>query len=118
MLLARKAYKSSMRAYATHAAAEKHIFHVRKLHLGHMAKSFAMREAPSNLKDDAETKKKRVKQAEYKERKQRSTDGVSRENRVNPMKRNFNHANEFAIASATTISGGPTTRQRKKKKTH
>ncbi|ORY96299.1 P-loop containing nucleoside triphosphate hydrolase protein [Syncephalastrum racemosum] len=118
MLLARKAYKSSMRAYATHAAAEKHIFHVRKLHLGHMAKSFAMREAPSNLKDDAEMKKKRVKDAEYKERKQRSTDGVSRVNKVNPMKRNFNHANEFAIASATTISGGPTTRQRKKKKTH
>ncbi|KAF5380474.1 hypothetical protein D9615_004556 [Tricholomella constricta] len=43
---ARKAYLSHMRAYATHPAKEKHIFHIRHLHLGHLAKSFALREAP------------------------------------------------------------------------
>ncbi|GLB37575.1 putative RNA helicase [Lyophyllum shimeji] len=43
---ARKAYLSHMRAYATHPANEKHIFHIRHLHLGHLAKSFALREAP------------------------------------------------------------------------
>lgn len=35
-----------MRAYATHPSDEKHIFHVRNLHIGHLAKSFALREAP------------------------------------------------------------------------
>ena len=35
-----------MRAYATHPSDEKHIFHVRHLHIGHLAKSFALREAP------------------------------------------------------------------------
>ncbi|EJU04069.1 DEAD-domain-containing protein, partial [Dacryopinax primogenitus] len=44
--LARRAYASHIRAYATHPSEEKHIFHVRNLHLGHLAKSFALREAP------------------------------------------------------------------------
>ncbi|KAF9793294.1 P-loop containing nucleoside triphosphate hydrolase protein [Thelephora terrestris] len=44
--LARKAFTSHMRAYATHPSDEKHIFHVRHLHIGHLAKSFALREAP------------------------------------------------------------------------
>ena len=35
-----------MRAYATHPSDEKHIFHVRHLHIGHLAKSFALRDAP------------------------------------------------------------------------
>lgn len=46
-IIARKAYLSHMRAYATHPSDEKHIFHIRKLHLGHLAKAFALREAPS-----------------------------------------------------------------------
>ncbi|TRM69309.1 P-loop containing nucleoside triphosphate hydrolase protein [Schizophyllum amplum] len=45
--LARKAYLSHMRAYATHPSSEKHIFHIRHLHLGHLAKAFALREAPT-----------------------------------------------------------------------
>ncbi|KAH6914375.1 ATP-dependent RNA helicase DBP7 [Coprinopsis sp. MPI-PUGE-AT-0042] len=47
--LARKAYLSHMRAYATHPSAEKHMFHIRHLHLGHLAKSFALREAPTRV---------------------------------------------------------------------
>jgi len=38
-----------MRAYATHPADEKHIFHVKNLHTGHLAKAFALRDAPSNM---------------------------------------------------------------------
>ena len=38
-----------MRAYATHPSDEKHIFHVRHLHIGHLAKSFALREAPTAI---------------------------------------------------------------------
>ena len=45
--LARKAFRSHMRAYATHPSNEKHIFHIRHLHLGHLAKAFALREAPT-----------------------------------------------------------------------
>jgi len=47
--LARKAFASHIRAYATHPSDEKHLFHVRNLHLGHLAKSFALRDAPSNM---------------------------------------------------------------------
>jgi ATP-dependent RNA helicase DDX31/DBP7 len=55
--LARQAFIAHVRAYATHSAAEKHIFHVRFLHLGHLAKSFGLREAPSQV--SAAQKKKR-----------------------------------------------------------
>ena len=40
---------SHMRAYATHPSDEKHMFHIRHLHLGHLAKAFALREAPTAL---------------------------------------------------------------------
>ncbi|KDQ21867.1 hypothetical protein BOTBODRAFT_50409 [Botryobasidium botryosum FD-172 SS1] len=45
--LARQAFQSHMRAYATHPSDEKHIFHIRHLHTGHLAKAFALREAPT-----------------------------------------------------------------------
>ncbi|KAF9452709.1 DEAD-domain-containing protein [Macrolepiota fuliginosa MF-IS2] len=47
--LARTAFLSHMRAYATHPSGEKHIFHIRHLHLGHLAKAFALREAPKSI---------------------------------------------------------------------
>ncbi|KXN91019.1 ATP-dependent RNA helicase DBP7 [Leucoagaricus sp. SymC.cos] len=47
--LARNAFLSHMRAYATHPSSEKHIFHIRHLHLGHLAKAFALREAPKSI---------------------------------------------------------------------
>src|SRR6266702_1812979 len=47
--MARTAFASHLRAYATHPSDEKHIFHIRHLHLGHLAKSFALREAPSTV---------------------------------------------------------------------
>ncbi|KAM0750153.1 DEAD-domain-containing protein [Meredithblackwellia eburnea MCA 4105] len=45
--LARNAFASHIRAYATHPSAEKSMFNTKLLHLGHLAKSFGMREAPS-----------------------------------------------------------------------
>ncbi|ELT98171.1 hypothetical protein CAPTEDRAFT_160521 [Capitella teleta] len=47
--LAGKAYQSAIRAYAAYPAALKHIFHKRFLHLGHMAKSFALLEDPTMI---------------------------------------------------------------------
>ncbi|KAK2120510.1 ATPdependent RNA helicase, partial [Saguinus oedipus] len=49
--------QSFIRAYATYPRELKHIFHVRSLHLGHVAKSFGLRDAPRNL--SALTRKKR-----------------------------------------------------------
>ena len=46
----RKAFGSFVRAYATHPAELKPIFAVRALHLGHVAKSFALSEPPTALK--------------------------------------------------------------------
>lgn len=47
--LARKAYISHVRAYATHVATERRIFDVKALHLGHLAKAFGLRERPGNM---------------------------------------------------------------------
>ncbi|KDQ27681.1 hypothetical protein PLEOSDRAFT_1076765 [Pleurotus ostreatus PC15] len=55
--LARKAYLSHMRAYSTHPTNEKHIFHIRHLHLGHLAKSFALRDAPNAIGTQAKPTK-------------------------------------------------------------
>ncbi|KAG6833546.1 hypothetical protein H0H87_005197 [Tephrocybe sp. NHM501043] len=70
---ARKAYLSHMRAYATHPANEKHIFHIRHLHLGHLAKSFALRDAPKAVTNSQsvskQSRKARDGPAQQKERK-------------------------------------------------
>ena len=48
---AQQAFRSYIRAYATHSLDTKGIFKIQFLHLGHVAKSFALRENPSNLRD-------------------------------------------------------------------
>lgn len=47
--LAIKAYQSFIRSYATHTKSTKHIFHVKNLHLGHISKSFGLKEPPTEL---------------------------------------------------------------------
>ncbi|EFW14210.1 ATP-dependent RNA helicase dbp7 [Coccidioides posadasii str. Silveira] len=47
--MARRAYQSHIRAYATHIAAERHMFNIKDLHLGHLAKSFALRDRPAKI---------------------------------------------------------------------
>ncbi|WWC68063.1 uncharacterized protein I206_101982 [Kwoniella pini CBS 10737] len=47
--LARRAFSSFIRAYSTHPLEEKKFFHIKSIHLGHLAKSFALREAPGQL---------------------------------------------------------------------
>ena len=44
--LAKDAFRAHVRAYATFPANLKHIFHVKKLHLGHVAAQFGLKEAP------------------------------------------------------------------------
>lgn len=48
--MARRAYQSHLRAYATHVAVEREIFNMQELHLGHLAKAFALRDRPGSIK--------------------------------------------------------------------
>ena len=47
--LAEDAFRSFTRAYAAHPSSIKDIFHVKQLHLGHMAHSFALRYVSTQL---------------------------------------------------------------------
>ncbi|MCJ1381105.1 ATP-dependent RNA helicase dbp7 [Xylographa soralifera] len=47
--MARKAFVSHVRAYATHVAKERGMFDVKALHLGHLAKAFALRDRPGSM---------------------------------------------------------------------
>ena len=47
--MAKKAFISHVRAYATHVVKERSIFDVKALHLGHLAKAFGLRDRPSNM---------------------------------------------------------------------
>ncbi|XP_025112467.1 probable ATP-dependent RNA helicase DDX31 [Pomacea canaliculata] len=47
--LAAKGYQSFVRAYATYTTSLKKMFAIKDLHLGHVAKSFALRQTPSHL---------------------------------------------------------------------
>ncbi|KAG2201675.1 hypothetical protein INT47_003901 [Mucor saturninus] len=118
VMLARKAFWSTCRAYATHPAAEKHIFHVKRLHLGHLAKSFALREAPSNIHERTKGKKRKDAKNErmpgLKKFEGKDKPTGPRKNIKDPLKKNFDHAGEFAIANASSMMDGPTTKKRKK----
>ncbi|XP_014780846.1 probable ATP-dependent RNA helicase DDX31 [Octopus bimaculoides] len=47
--LAKKAFQSFVRSYSTYPKDLKDIFHLKYLHIGHLAKSFGLRDAPSQL---------------------------------------------------------------------
>lgn len=48
--LARRAYQSHVRAYATHVQNERIYFNIKELHLGHLAKAFGLRDRPGAIK--------------------------------------------------------------------
>ncbi|EFA79634.1 putative RNA helicase [Heterostelium album PN500] len=72
--MARSAYKSSLRSYATHKANLKYIFHIGSLHLGHVSKSFALRETPSELNKITAKQDKIAKKDEDTKKMKKSTD--------------------------------------------
>ncbi|CAK9786379.1 DEAD-domain-containing protein [Cutaneotrichosporon oleaginosum] len=59
--MARKAFASFVRAYSTHPLEERRFFHVKSLHLGHLAKAFALREAPGSIAATSKPKKEKAK---------------------------------------------------------
>ncbi|MCO5589573.1 hypothetical protein L7F22_043541 [Adiantum nelumboides] len=56
--MARRAYLAHLRAYATHPPSERHIFAIAKLQLGHLAKAFALREAPGEIRAKVQQQQK------------------------------------------------------------
>ncbi|XP_058079358.1 DEAD-box ATP-dependent RNA helicase 17 isoform X2 [Magnolia sinica] len=59
--LAKKAFRSWVRAYTAHRGELKRIFVVKKLHLGHVARSFGLKEQPSLVGRSFHTQKKKRK---------------------------------------------------------
>jgi Domain of unknown function (DUF4217) len=53
-------HRSFVRAYATHPSSLKHVFHVRNLHLGHVAASFGLRAAPGQIGASGATAERRA----------------------------------------------------------
>ncbi|KAK7471583.1 hypothetical protein BaRGS_00035746 [Batillaria attramentaria] len=66
--LAAKGYQSFVRAYATYPSHLKDVFSMKDLHLGHVAKSFALRESPSHLHSAASRPIFKVRKMEGKSR--------------------------------------------------
>lgn len=113
--MAKKAFVSHVRAYATHVAKERTMFDVKGLHLGHLAKAFALRERPghfgrnekvaakkSNHRGEREGKGNANARAEKKARKGESeiprTDGQDAARKMHSkMKEHLAAASEFNI---------------------
>lgn len=53
--IATDGFISHVRAYATHLSSERDIFNVKQIHLGHLAKSFGLRETPKKLATNSST---------------------------------------------------------------
>jgi len=64
--LAKKAFCSWVRAYAAHRGELKRIFMIKKLHLGHVAKSFALKQQPSLVGQSFQKQEKKRKRFEKK----------------------------------------------------
>jgi hypothetical protein len=62
------AYHSYLRAYAAYPKQLKSIFHPRKLHIGHVARSFGLNDAPTMLARSEIVSKQRTNEAREKER--------------------------------------------------
>ena len=74
---ARRAYQSHVRAYATHVADERDIFNIKNLHLGHLAKAFALRDKPKNIRIPGSRPEQGSTKAAKSERKATTKSGAS-----------------------------------------
>ena len=92
---AEDAFRSHVRAVAAYPSSLKHIFHVKRLHLGHVAGAFALREAPTLVGKKGSAAFSNAKKLDKltAERKKREKDSQKRKKRMlkklatNPSKR-------------------------------
>ncbi|CAK4435209.1 unnamed protein product [Aphanomyces euteiches] len=94
-----QAFQSFVRSYATHSSETRQYFHVRSLHFGHVAKSFALREPPASNKVTKASQQ--AKGGSLKKRKERQDidDSIEKkkQKKVIQEKRKYNHhVSEFA----------------------
>ncbi|KAF0698866.1 Aste57867_10543 [Aphanomyces stellatus] len=97
--MACQAFQSFVRSYATHSSETRQYFHVRSLHFGHVAKSFALREPPASNKVTKASQQ--AKGGSLKKRKalQDVDDAIEqkKQKKVVQAKRKYNHhVSEFA----------------------
>ena len=112
--LSAPAYQSFIRGYATYSSSLKHIFHIKALHLGHTAKSFGLREAPSGISSgppsyDAGAQKQRRKHSAG-----GTTKGVGKGREALQQ----SHSGASATEYMGEAISGPRTRKRKQKCTN
>ncbi|EER38339.1 ATP-dependent RNA helicase DBP7 [Histoplasma capsulatum H143] len=106
--MARRAYQSHIRAYATHIASERDMFNIKDLHLGHLAKSFALRDRPAKINVPGLRPGKEDTKREFKADRKGTRDGVQVNNATSAsdavrkmrekVKEHMAGANEFNIA--------------------
>lgn len=76
--IAESAFRSYIQSYATYPSRLKEIFHIKRLHLGHIAKSFALRDAPQQMKnvtaDSGKSSRTKEKRFEANGRKRKAID--------------------------------------------
>ncbi|KAG0205910.1 ATP-dependent RNA helicase dbp7 [Mortierella sp. GBA30] len=124
MAVARGAFWAFVKSYATHPSTEKHIFHIKNLHLGHIAKSFALREAPSDIPQPKKKKSgaghrpgKGAEQEDETRAKRKTQKEREKEERTKPkivLKRK-NDMSEFAVGDYKSLVG-PMLKRKKKTK--
>eukprot|EP01094_Clydonella_sp_ATCC50884_P004049 TRINITY_DN1312_c0_g1_i2.p2 TRINITY_DN1312_c0_g1~~TRINITY_DN1312_c0_g1_i2.p2 ORF type:complete len:402 (+),score=143.80 TRINITY_DN1312_c0_g1_i2:1615-2820(+) len=85
--LATAAFRSAVRAYATHTRATRHIFNIKNLHLGHVAHSFGMVAPPSQLGEVEKGAKQQSFQDRLHKKEKDRVDTIKQKYRkgVNPM---------------------------------
>lgn len=105
MVLILECCQAYVRSYATHSKAVQKLLHVGQLHLGHLAKSFALKETPTTIARQQKktlVQKKRVKrgtglqQANPKRQKQGLEQ--SQQQQMNMMMHAANGVSEFSAA--------------------
>ncbi|KAH7328236.1 putative ATP-dependent RNA helicase DBP7 [Stachybotrys elegans] len=77
--LGRNGFRSHIRAYATHVREERVHFDITGLHLGHVAKSFGLREAPGGIGAGIERKAKKNTKARSSNNKDRPSERPARD---------------------------------------
>jgi ATP-dependent RNA helicase DDX31/DBP7 len=82
--LARRAFQSHVRAYATHVAAERGWFDIKGLHLGHLAKAFGLRDAPARMNVQGMGKRGAERRNHLREKGRRDDNGKEGERVVRP----------------------------------
>ncbi|KAG0228490.1 ATP-dependent RNA helicase dbp7 [Mortierella sp. GBA43] len=118
MAIARGAFWAFVKSYATHPSSEKHIFHIKNLHLGHIAKSFALREAPSDIpqpkkkQKNAGSKHEEVDETRANRKSQKEREKEERTKPKIVLKRK-NDVSEFAVGDYKSLVG-PIVKRKKK----